>query len=439
MKKILFASTALVAAGVLSTGSASASDAISLSLGGYSKWWVVGAWNSNTYEQANLASTNNNRYGNALNSNAAASYNNVDVKGDNMIFIGGKTTLNNGMKVGVDVHVAAGGNTLPSTDTIDKSYVWLEGGFGKFLVGSQKNGTYLLGNTAPDAAGNWNDGGIMTDNWALAKPVGVNAMAGGNTTLINTTDNAAGITYVAPTFYGLTVGGSYIPNGQQNVFGNVTNLNTFHLNGQGPSSAVTTDIQSPVKEVYGVGALYATTLGPIGVKVDAGWVTAQLSQLGSGVASNGWQEQRYGANLSYAGFTLGGSYRHQMSNNSAAIAGGLGEQTTWGDGSYGNGRAYDLGLQYATGPYAVSFAYYNSAVQHGNATTPAALGINTSDGLTNNGADRIDMYQLSGKYNLGPGVDILASGGYAVYNGANSIAYDHNSGWTAMSGLSLTF
>lgn len=439
MKKILFASTALVAAGVLSTGSASASDAISLSLGGYSKWWVVGAWNSSSFEQSpgNYSKNPGNSGGTTgVNQSGTANFNNADVKGDNMVFIGGKTTLNNGMKVGVDVHIQAGGNTLPSTDTVDKSYVWLEGGFGKFLVGSQKNGTYLLGNTAPDAAGNWNDGGIMTNNWALAKPVGVNGMAGGNTTLINTTDNAAGITYVAPTFYGLTVGGSFIPNAQQNVFGHPTNMNAAQVNlSGGASSAMVTNLQPPVKSVYGVGALYANTFGPIGFKADAGWITAQVDNAAAqtsfagngGVLANGWMEQRYGVNLSYAGFTAGGSYRHQQSNNSNGGLAGLQEQTTWGDGSFANGDAYDLGLQYATGPYAVSFSYFQSQTQSGWA------------GYTTDAHDHIDFYQLSGKYNLGPGVDILASAGYANYNGAANIAADHNSGWTAMSGLSLTF
>ena len=44
MKKILFASTALVAVG-MTAGTAQASDPIKLQLGGFSKWWVVGAWN----------------------------------------------------------------------------------------------------------------------------------------------------------------------------------------------------------------------------------------------------------------------------------------------------------------------------------------------------------------------------------------------------------
>ncbi len=416
MKKILFASTALVAAGMLTTGTASASDKINLSIGGFSKWWVVGAWQSSDYQQGNQVGSN------------ARSYNNVDVKGDNEIWFSGDTKLDNGMKVGVSVHLEAGGHTDGTTDTIDQSYVYVEGGFGKVLAGTIKNGTYLMHVQAPDAAGNWGAAGLMTMNYVIAKPKSVNAMAGGNTTQINSNNNAETITYVAPTFYGLTVGASYLPNGVEDSRG-VTDLNN--------------EAASYVQEGYGAAAMYAETFGAVGVKLSAGVFQAKVnSSTISTTGVGGWLESSYGANLTYAGFTLGGSYRHQDSNctkdlgNSNGCNGAAaGEATTTGNGSYGKGNAYDVGLSYASGPYAVSFAYFHSGVQHDNAT-----------GTTLGGDDTIEFYQASGKYNLGAGVDILTSVGYAKYNSqipstANGTTGDnnHNSGWMIMSGLSLTF
>ena len=188
MKKVLLASTALVAAGLLTAGSAEASDKINLQLGGFSKWWVVGAWNSTNFANGTTAT---NTVGTAVNTGGAvqgtgSSYNNANIKGDNEVWFGGSTKLDNGLKVGVDIHLEAGGHTDATTDTIDKSYIYVEGGFGKFIVGTQKNGTYLLHVTAPDAAGNWNEGGIMTAAYAVQRPSTVNGMAGGNTTAINT-------------------------------------------------------------------------------------------------------------------------------------------------------------------------------------------------------------------------------------------------------------
>ena len=415
MRKILFASTALVAAGLLTTGSADASDKINLQLGGFSKWWVVGAWNSNTFQSTGNATLGTR----TAPATGGVSYDNVAVKGDNEVWFGGNTKLDNGLKVGVDIHLEAGGHTDATTDTIDKSYIYVEGGFGKFLVGTQKNGTYLLHVTAPDAAGNWNEGGIMSGGYAIKVPTNVNMMAGGNTTAINTTNNAEAITYVAPTFYGLTVGGSFLPHGSAEDQRGVYDLKTV---------STTATQAGDLKEVYGVGALYANTFGGVGVKVSGGAITAQTS----GDLTAGWFEQAYGTQLSYAGFTLGGSFRQQKANYTKGRATDLG---TLGDitsvpGSLGNGKAFDVGLSYATGPYAVSFTYFNSAVTH-NYNTAGVQG----------GKDAVNLYQISGKYNLGPGVDLLSSAGYADFKSAlgNAQPGDSNSGWTVMSGVSLTF
>ncbi|MGE5478743.1 MAG: porin, partial [Bacteroidales bacterium] len=236
MKKVLIASTALVAATVFSAGAASASEKIKLNLGGYSKWWVVGQWQNDKYQA------------NAGTAGTQADYNNVDVKGDNEVYFGGSTTLDNGLQVGIDIQLEAGGHTdTVAGDTIDESYVWLAGGFGKVIVGSKNNGTYLIHNTAPDAAGNWNEGGILTGAMSIVKPTNVNTITPtsgtGNTTAIVTDNDAEGITYVSPTFYGLTFGATYKPNTSED------NRSTTQLN----STAVVGS------NVFGAGVLYANT------------------------------------------------------------------------------------------------------------------------------------------------------------------------------------
>jgi outer membrane protein OmpU len=444
MKKILFASTALVAAGLLGSSAASADDKINLQLGGFSKWWVVGVWNSSDYLAGSSAGGN------------ARSYNNVDIKGDNEVWFGGSTKLDNGLKIGVDIHLEAGGHTDMTTDTIDKSYVYVEGGFGKFIVGANKNGTYLLHVTAPDAAGNWNEGGEMTGGYAVARPANVMQMAGGNTTAINTTNNADGITYVAPTFYGLTVGASYIPNAYEDSRG-PTNLNATTNTASGSCSSTFTSgatacaYNAAIESVYGVGALYANTFSGVGVKVSAGAVTARVGNTPDPATPAGdpvktasqWFESAFGSQLSYDKFTLGGSYRNQRANyqSGATLDANytLGNNATTQAGSLGNGQAFDVGLQYADGPYAVSFAYFHSAVRHCQLSGVCA----TMPSAAQTGNDITEYYQVSGKYNLGPGIDVLSSAGYANYNSAIPVTgsgdNNHNSGWTVMSGMALTF
>ena len=396
MKKILVASTALVAAGLISAGSASASEKIQLKLGGYSKWWVVGAWGQDDYEAAV--------------GKGSASANNVDVKGENEVWFGGSTTLDNGLKVGVDMQLRTGGtldtaaSQTSTGDVIDESYVWIQGGFGKFIVGTENNGTYLLHVTAPDAAGNWNEAGIITGNQAIALPANVVTLPGGNTTAILTDGDAEKITYVAPSFYGLTVGGTYVPNvGAED--------NQYSYGYKGASSSAAT-------EVYGVGALYNDTLGGVGVKVSAGWVTYDAS----GATANSI-EYAFGTQLSYAGFTLGGSYR-KVSQNFAGAANSNGTAVT----NSANGYGWDIGLQYATGPYAISVAYFDSKADGSQSAS---------------GQDEIQAYQVSGKYTLGAGVDILATVGHIEYDDERAEASggdaNHNEGWVATTGLSLQF
>jgi len=381
MKKVLIASTALVAATMLSAGAASASEKIKLNLGGFSKWWVVGAWQEDSFQGANNAD-----------------YNSVDIKGDNEVYFGGSTTLDNGLQVGIDIQLEAGGHTDQTTDTIDESYVYVAGGFGKFIIGSKNNGTYLLHVTAPDAAGNWNEGGMMMGDFTIAKPAAVQGMLGGNTTAIATDSDAEGITYVSPTFYGLTVGGTYKPNSTQDDRGATNIANTTGTASLGAG------------EIFGAGALYANTFGGVGVKVSAGWATydARTTTIANPGPSDKVNEYSAGTQLSYAGFTLGGSYRQQNAAGAAAAF---------------DGSAWDAGLQYASGPYAVSLAYFRSEV----------------DGTVGGGEDTIEAYQLSGKYNLGAGVDVLASAGRIEYKDETSVVANSNEGWTVMTGLSLAF
>lgn len=385
MKKVLFASTALVAAGMMMTAAtASASEKIKLNVGGFSKWWVVGQFQDDTYLNA-----------------AVADYNQVDIKGDNEIFFGGSTALDNGMKVGVQVELEAGGHTETSTggDVIDESYVWLETGFGKFIVGSENNGAYLLHVMAPDAAGNWGEGGIMTSNAAIRQPDAISAMPGGYTTAIATDGDADKITYVAPSFMGLTLGATYAPNNDEDNRG-LTDLNAA----------------GRVSDVFGVGGLYANTFGDVGLKVSAGWATYQSKVApNSSITGDGeLSEYSVGTQLAFQGFTLGGSYRQRDGYRSV--------RTDLQD--TGDAKAWDVGVQYAAGPYAVSLAYFNAK---------------TVGTTTVVGDDEVTFIQASGKYNLGAGVDVLASVGHAKYDDETTTRGNNNEGWTVMTGLGLSF
>lgn len=434
MKKILFASTALVAVGLVGADAAQAADPIKLSVGGFSRWWVVGAEQSSKYSDAVSANT-------ALATRGGAGrYNDAGIKGDNEIQFQGSTALDNGLKVGVFVSLEAGGHTDQTTDLIDSSYAWVEGGFGKVFVGTLKNGAALLHVSAPDAASNFNEGGMATGNYTILKPatvMGMNQRAGysaaTNTTAIITDNKSEKITYVTPVFAGLTLGATYVPT-----------VLAEDNRAQGGDRG----------QAFGVGAGYTRTIGPVGVKLSAGAVKSVLA------AGETYSQYSGGTQLSYAGFTLGGSYQlaRDAAARSASVANGNLSSTGTGKFVGGvdltkdftalnlaagtanfdySGQAYDVGLQYATGPYAVSFAYFHSATKGLRA-----------DGTSyrNHGDDTIDFYQASGKYSLSAGIDLLASVGYAAYESglygyAPAAGKDllKNDGYYGMTGLSLKF
>jgi hypothetical protein len=260
---------------------------------------------------------------------------------------------------------------------------------------------------APDAAGNWGSDGILTGRFALPSTfANASALIGLRTTTeIDTDDNAEKITYVSPSFYGFTVGGTYIPN--------ALSEDSRGVEGAGTNNRLGTTTGSV--PAYGVGALYANTYGDFGVKASAGYVWYDATRAGKAGANDlGYQgntnkEWSLGTQLSYQGFTVGGSYRN------------INDEVRTGFNS-GEGYVWDAAVAYAAGPYAVSLAYFHSQAE-GSTTIAKDL--------------KEEVYQASGKYALGPGVDALASVGYVKYD--SEIATENNKGWVVMSGLSLAF
>lgn len=397
MKKCLAAGTVLAVAAMMPSGAVHASEKITLKVGGYSKWWVVGAWESDAYQGATQTDENS-----------------VDVKGDNEVYFQGSTTLDNGLQIGFEVQLEGGGHSVTNSrdpgagaDMIDESYVWLAGGFGKFVIGSKNNGAYQLHVTAPDAAGNWNEDGLMAD--ALAIPTHISGISplqhGWDTTAILTDNDSDGVTYFTPNLYGLTLAATYKPSSSEDNRG-VTNLSNGARAG-----AVT-------GEFYALGGLYADTIGDVGVKMSAGWASYDTNvpaNVSHDAGDDHLFEYSLGGQLSYAGFTLGSSFRRVIADR--------GNLEVSADLDL-NAQAWDVGLQYAFDRYAVSLAYYRSEADGSDAVEAH---------------DIIEFYLLSGKYSLGPGIDLLASAGHANYTSEDHAQAEENDGWTLMSGLSLTF
>ncbi|MBN2751903.1 MAG: porin [Rhodospirillaceae bacterium] len=354
MKKFLIGTTALLAAGAF-VSTAQASDPIKLSLGGYMEYWVAGASQDGDYRDGNRV-------------------NNFDVQGESEIHFKGKTTLDNGMTIGVQVELEAGSNNN-GTDTVDESYMWLSGKYGKLIVGSENDVTYLSHVGAPEASQMGIGIAESDTNKYLLVPVAyLEPIMGGETT-----GDANKLSYFTPKYYGFQAGVSYTPS-------NTTAGDDASATSETIAKAISID------DTWGVSLAYSNTFSGVGVKAQAGYAISDDNGTTARTTLPGQdgeiQDFGGGLSLSYMGFTLGGSARRLVSNVNTSLASR-------------DGVAWDAGLQYAEGPYAVSLSYTRSDVvsARGNA-------------VTTNDNDTVDLWKVGANYKLGAGVDLFGQLAY---------------------------
>jgi len=254
MKKILFASSALVA--VAAAGSAQASEPIQLSVGGFMNQWIGFADEDNTGAGGRK---------NAFQSNTE-------------IHFTGSTTLDNGIEVGAVVELE--GET--SSDQIDEQYLYINGGFGRLEVGKNDSAADSMQLAAP-AVGpvGINDGDLTI--WTNANY------------LIDTSTTAGDqnrATYYTPSLGGFRLGVSYADDSGRN----------------GSFDSDVTD--------GAIGGLHDDTSGD-GLNIVSGGVEYSGDFNGvslgvSAIAENYGEGNVYGGgvNVGFANFTVGGSYSH---------------------------------------------------------------------------------------------------------------------------------
>jgi outer membrane protein OmpU len=378
MKKILFGTTALLAAGAF-VSTAQASDPIKLSLGGYMEYWVA-------------AANQDGDFANGVNG-ANTGTNNFDIQGESEVWFGGKTTLDNGMTIGVDVQLEAGSNDN-GTDTIDESYLWVEGKYGKMILGSENDAAYLMHVNAPDAS---QMGGAYTageSDTLQYLPLGASVSVLEQTHTF--TGDANKITYFTPSFYGFQFGASYVPS------------NSTGGDDSGVAASESVAKVTNFDEALAFGATYTGSFAGVGVKSSLGYVRIDDHNSAASNSSDPIQEYGAGLSLSYQGFTLGGAVNRRVANSFSSAAAT-------------DGFAWDAGLMYAEGPYKVSYNYASSEVE----------------GAAAAGEDTVRVHRIGGSYDLGPGVILFSE---LAYSSTKSEGTDVNDGaYGGVVGLHLNF
>lgn len=319
MKKILFGTTALATAALLSAGAQAADDGLKLTISGFYNGTVIAG------------------------DDDASDHRNVTFENDGEIIFTAEGTAANGLTYGFTTQLEA----TTSGDQIDEAYLYLSGGFGRFEFGNTNGAAAKMSYAAP-----------MPDKVGF---LGVNSPTywpqgnGANLTTVTTYNVASGdafkASYFTPRLGGFQFGVSYTPDScadgssagglATGLSGGSTGCTTdggFELDNQGVQGQVVEAGLNFSKEFSGI------TLGLSGTYA---WV--EYEDTGVALVDAGTDDMtvwNLGANVGFglgAGtLTVGGSYQHA---DSALLVDDL------------DYDAYDAGVQYAQGPWTVGIQY----------------------------------------------------------------------------------
>ncbi len=399
MKKVLLGTTAFVAAGALAGEAAAKLD---MRLGGYFEAILFGV-----SEKTGAREPGENRKG-------------YDFKREAEIFFLGEATLDNGLKVGVNVQLEA----ETCGDQIDESYLYFQGNWGKLNLGSENSAHYLMTYGHHTV---WSSIDGQDINFAPLYQLGGN-LAGGGSGLGGAgaayapllTGDEEKLTYFTPRFNGFQFGISWTPENSSgsgccggasadkantagapldNEIGEQSNAIEIGLNYEGMIGSA----NFAAGGGYGVGFIekrssLATGGGPVSI-TRGGLVAApggkDRHQFSGGflVGYQGWQ------------FGAGGLY-----DNNGVSSGW--EEYTWA-----------VGGGYGTGPWAASLSYIDRTQK-----------MDHSSGIDD---DEHKSGTIAARYTFGPGMVVNAAAQYFYLTGEDSA--QKNQGFTGTVGTRISF
>lgn len=375
MKRLLYGTTALVAAGTLMAGPANAAG-LEASLNGYMEQWFG-------FSDQDEDDTNGPAAG-------GSDFNNAGFASDTEVHFNATATLDNGLKV--QYHVELEGNT--SADQIDESYLRLTANWGQIVFGSENSAMYLMG-YGPDQFGATTNSGDAT-SWINF------GGQGGGAGMFRTPRGSANIevdggcnddkrlTYFTPRFSGFQFGASY-----------TANCGTQDANG------VATD--AAIENFVALGLNFVRKFDQVDVAISGGY---GFGEKPAGNTGDDPQAFIVGTRIGFGGFALGAHYGDQY--DAIDAAGGVSNEN-WG---------LSVGGSYSTGPWGISLVW-----QHGEREGLNAV----SD------EDEHDTIELGVKYALGPGVEMRGSVYYVdVEEESGGPGFD-NDGFAVVGGMKVSF
>lgn len=345
MKKLLL-TTALV--GVAFVASPAMAE-VELGLGGHFKGYVT--WNDQDDIDVVGAQSDESR--------------NFDIVRDTEIHFTGETTLDNGLTVGFHAETEADGN---DDMTIQESYAYFAGNWGRVNFGAEDGAAYLLQVAAPAADSNV-DGIRQYINPINYTVLDDGALLPGGFGQLDYAQDVSGyadkLTYISPVFNGFQAGFSFAP--QATYADDLVD------------GVRTSDDEDDLENIWEAAARYEGQFNAVRVALGAGYSHAGIEDDAT-VPDNTDDQNSWnlGANFGFGPFNVGGAY--VTDNNGTA---GSFDTDTW-----------VLGVDYTTGPFVIGASYLDRQDENGGA-----------------GGDDVDTQRYSGgvTYTYGPGMTFRGS------------------------------
>lgn len=335
MKKVLLGTTALAALVALPLTAQSA-EKIKLGLGGYYRAMVV--W-GNQDDGAVVGDE----------------FRDHGIARESEIYFSGKTTLDNGIKVGVMVQLE--GET--TGDQIDNSYIWTAGGFGRVELGSTWSPSVIMSKGSV--------GEMLDSHSDFASHIHVRSMTGqylttygGNSHLSLEPDDI--LVYYSPRMGGFQLGIGYSPEDK--------------TGGDEDTSALDSEVDGTMyNEMLDVAVNYIGKFGGASVALFGSLYTTETEPTAVGAVAGADAEGfSVGGQISMSGFTVGGRYTETDDRAGAGL-----DRESW-----------RMGVAYGTGPWTVGAVYYSQ-----------------DDTRASGQDDEMRIISVGAQYAVGPGIKLF--------------------------------
>lgn len=285
-----------------------------------------------------------------------------DVIRDTEVHFSGETTLDNGLTVGAHIEADADkGGSTNGDFTVDESYLYMQGSWGRVNLGAEDGAAFLLQVAAPSADANFD--GVRQE---------VNPFERGELAADydhDLSEKADKITYLSPVFSGFQAGVSY-----------TTDLDASR------NSGVTSDNDNEVGDIFDVAVRYEGQFDNVGLTAGVGYTDASSENTG-----NDQEVWNAGLDLDIGAWGVGVAYLEDDSRTANA------DVTTM-----------VVGADYTTGPFTIGASYLNEDDETAAGTT-----------LDN----ETDRYAAGVVYSYGPGMTFRGSVSYIDYD-SNTNAND---------------